>query len=151
CHKHPFAEWKREQFWSFAAFFSGLRSQQGGDVLVAAGEKANQKELTIPGTDTLVQAKFLDNKEPVWKPQTTTRTVLAEWVTAAANPYFSRAAANRFWAYFFGTGLVEPVDDMVSPTSITSNAEVLDLLSWEFAEHQFDMKFLVRVLVSTRA
>src|SRR2546423_618893 len=27
CHNHPFAEWKREQFWSFAAFFSGIGSQ----------------------------------------------------------------------------------------------------------------------------
>src|SRR5262249_36846625 len=25
CHNHPFADWKREQFWSFAAFFSGVR------------------------------------------------------------------------------------------------------------------------------
>src|SRR5262249_8025016 len=28
CHNHPFAEWKREQFWGFAAFYSGIKSQQ---------------------------------------------------------------------------------------------------------------------------
>src|SRR5262245_6282430 len=31
CHNHPFADWKREQFWSFAAFFSGIKSQQQMD------------------------------------------------------------------------------------------------------------------------
>ena len=33
-------------------------------------------------------------------------------MTAPENPYFARAAVNRVWARFFGTGLVDPVDDM---------------------------------------
>src|SRR5262249_43252727 len=28
CHNHPFASWSRNQFWQFAAFFSGIRPQQ---------------------------------------------------------------------------------------------------------------------------
>jgi len=34
-------------------------------------------------------------------------------MTSAENPYFARAAVNRLWAYFFGTGLIDPVDEMV--------------------------------------
>src|SRR5262249_38414468 len=30
CHNHPFAQWKREEFWSLAAFFSGIRRQGRG-------------------------------------------------------------------------------------------------------------------------
>src|SRR5262249_17953290 len=31
CHNHPFANWKREQFWSLAAFFSGIQTRRQGD------------------------------------------------------------------------------------------------------------------------
>ena len=34
CHNHPFADWKREQFWEFAAFFAGV-SQNGLDTAAA--------------------------------------------------------------------------------------------------------------------
>src|SRR5262249_39722619 len=31
CHNHPFARWKREQFWGYAAFFAGIRRQNLGE------------------------------------------------------------------------------------------------------------------------
>src|SRR5262249_32892500 len=38
CHDHPFARWKREQFWGLAAFFAGLQRQQGGGFAGPVGE-----------------------------------------------------------------------------------------------------------------
>lgn len=151
CHHHPFADWKREQFWSFAAFFSGIRSQQLMDFLLPAAEEPNKRELAIPGTDKVVQARFLDDTQPAWKPKTGTRATLAEWVTSPSNPYFARAAVNRLWAYFLGTGLIEPVDEMVGTTSTPSHPELLDVLAKEFAAQKFDVKFLIRAITSTRA
>jgi hypothetical protein len=151
CHDHPFADWKREQFWSFAAFFAGIQSRQLMDVLIPAPEIPDRKELNIPGSERVVQARFLDGGQPEWKPQARTRDVLADWVASPANPYFARAVVNRTWAYLFGTGLVEPVDEMVGATSTASHPELLDLLAREFAEHRFDLKFLLRALTATRA
>jgi hypothetical protein len=151
CHNHPFAKWKREQFWSFAAFYSGMQSQRVMDFLLPGKEIPDRKQLTIPGTDKVVQARFLDETEPAWKADVATRAVLAEWVTSPTNPYFSRTAVNRAWAYFFGTGLVEPVDEMVGASTTSSHPELLELLAKEFAAHQFDMKFLITTLTSTRA
>src|SRR6185295_12280601 len=51
CHNHPFADWKREQFWSFAAFFSGIKSSRQMDFLLPAGDDGKKHELAIPGTD----------------------------------------------------------------------------------------------------
>jgi hypothetical protein len=150
CHNHPFSDWKREQFWEFAAFYSGMRSQKTMDVLLPSKEVAEERKITIPGTEKVVQAKFLDGSEPAWKPKTSTRTTLAEWVTSPTNSYFARATVNRVWAYFLGTGLIEPVDE-VAGTITPSHPEVLDLLAREFAAHRFDVKFLIRVLTSTRA
>ncbi len=151
CHNHPFADWKKDQFWGLAAFFSGINSQRAGDVLIPAAEKPNQRELKIPGTETVVQAKFLDGTQPDWNESTPTRTVLASWMTSRTNPYFARAAINRTWAYFLGTGLVEPIDDMVGAGATASHPELIDLLTREFTEHDFDLKFLIRAITLTEA
>jgi hypothetical protein len=74
-------------------------------------------------------------------------------MTAADNPYFARAAVNRLWAHFFGTGLAEPVDDFdgTSSASSPSHCELLDELARQFAAHGFDMKFLIRAITASRA
>jgi hypothetical protein len=151
CHNHPFASWKREQFWGFAAFYSGIKSQRLQDFLLPGREMPNQRELTIPGTDKVVQARFLDGAQPKWRDNVPTRITMAEWVTSPSNPYFARAAVNRTWAYFFGTGLVEPVDEMVGTSTTATHPELLDLLAREFVAHKFDMKFLIRTLTATQA
>src|SRR5262249_47462046 len=117
CHDHPFAQWKREQFWSYAAFFGNLQPQRTmGEIILGGGvqETGNQHTIKIPGTDKVVPARFLDGSQPDWQTDSNTRTVLANWVTSPENPYFARAAVNRLWAHFFGHGLVEPVDDLLS-------------------------------------
>jgi hypothetical protein len=151
CHNHPFADWKREQFWGFAAFFAGLQRQGQGDFVAAGREAADRRELTIPGTERVVQATFLDGKEPKWKSKTGARATLAEWMTSKDNPYFARAAVNRMWGYFFGSGIVDPVDEMVGGEHMPSHPELLDELARQFAVHDFDLKFLIRAITSSRA
>ena len=128
CHNHPFAKWKREEFWGMAAFFAGVQKQGPADGFGAIREVASRRELAIPGTDKIVKAAFLDGPPPAWKAKSEPREVLADWITSPANPYFARAAANRAWARFFGTGLVDPVDDM-GGDNVPSHPELLDELA----------------------
>ncbi|HTU89778.1 MAG TPA: DUF1549 domain-containing protein, partial [Gemmataceae bacterium] len=144
CHNHPFAECKREQFWGFAAFFAGVKSKRTMDFILPEKEAQDKRELLIPGTERVAQARFLDGIEPVWKSKSTSRGVLVDWMTADNNPYFARAAVNRMWMYFFGTGLVDPVDEMAGGDHRPSHPELLDLLAHEFAAHRYDVKFLIR-------
>jgi hypothetical protein len=150
CHDHPFARWKREQFWGLAAFFAGLQQPQGQGFFGPISEVSDRREITIAGTDRVVQASFLDGGEPRWKYKTGSRTTLADWMTARENPYFARAAVNRMWAHFFGSGIVEPVDDF-NEKNEPSHPELLDELAREFAAHDFDFKFLVRAIANTKA
>jgi hypothetical protein len=150
CHNHPFANWKREQFWGFAAFFAGLQRQGNAEFATPSREVADKRELTIPGTERVVQATFPDGKEPKWKFKQTGREALAEWVTAADNPYFARAAANRLWAYFFGTGIVDPVDEMVGTEHQASHPELLDELAKQFVLHKFDLKYMIRAITTSQ-
>jgi hypothetical protein len=150
CHNHPFASWKREQFWGYAAFFAGVQKRPGNQV-VPAPEKPQLRELKIGGTDKVVQATFLDGAKPDWKEDSSGRATLAEWMTRADNPYFARAGANRLWYYFFGTGLIDPVDEMVGGESTSSHPELLDELAKDFAAHHFDLKYLIRAIALSKA
>jgi hypothetical protein len=150
CHNHPFAKWEREEFWGFASFFAGVKSRRTMDLLLPEKEVQDKRELLIPGTERVAQARFLDGTEPVWKSKSTSRGTLADWMIAPNNPYFARAAVNRLWAYFFGTGLIDPVEEMVGGDHRASHPELLDLLAREFAEHHFDVKFLIRAITASR-
>jgi hypothetical protein len=151
CHNHPFADWKRDQFWSYAAFFAGLQAQRQGDFAQPGREIPDRREVTIPGTEKVVQAAFPDGKAPKWKFKASSRQTLAEWMTAKDNPYFARAAVNRLWAHFLGTGLIDPVDEMVGSEHSPSHPELLDELAREFAAHDFDLKFLIRAITASKA
>jgi hypothetical protein len=142
CHPHPFARWSRTQFWEFAAFFAAFDPE--------GRRRANASELHIPGTDKVVRARFLDGKEPELPSGVDPRKALAAWVTGPENPWFARAAVNRVWAYFFGNGLVEPLDDM-SDQNPASHPELLDELARQFVAHKYDLKFLIRALVASDA
>jgi hypothetical protein len=151
CHNHPFADWKKDQFWSFATFFSGIQSRRQGDFSFPTGEKMDAREMTIPGTEKVVQARYLDGKKPTWSSKLSTRAILAEWMTRGDNPYFARAAVNRMWAHLLGSGLIEPVDEMIGTENSVAFPAVLNELARQFVAHKFDMKWLLRTLTATRA
>ena len=109
CHNHPFDQWKREEFWSLAAFFAGVSKQGKDDAYGAIREVADRRELVIPDTTKVVKAAFLDGKKLQAGRKASGRDLLADWLIAADNPYFAPAAVNRVSARFFGTGIVDPV------------------------------------------
>lgn len=151
CHNHPFARWSRKQFWQFAAFFSGLHAQQPqAGVFSNVLDNPSKHDIKIPNSEKIVQARFLDGKEPTWKLGASTRGVLADWLTAADNPFFAKAIANRLWGHFFGLGLIDPVDDF-GEANPPSHPELLDELGREMARHKFDLRFLIRALTASRA
>ncbi len=150
CHDHPFAQWKKEQFWTYAAFFSGLQGRPQGDFAVPGTEKENQREITIPGTDKVVKARYLDGSEPKWQDKVNTRTTLANWLTAPNNPYFARATVNRLWAHLFGVGLIDPVDEMFGAENINRHPELLEVLAQQFIASKFDLKVLLQGIVASK-
>jgi hypothetical protein len=70
-------------------------------------------------------------------------------MTASDNPYFARAAVNRIWAYFFGTGLVHQLDEP-GEENTGNHTELLDGLARALIAHQYDVKFLVRVITASQ-
>lgn len=88
----------------------------------------------------------LKNAKELPKPKFSRKEKIAEWVTAPANPYFTKAVANRVWGQFMGRGLVHPVDDFDGKNK-PSHPELLEALTKQLAEHKYDLKWYVRELV----
>jgi hypothetical protein len=150
CHDHPFDKWKREQFWSYAAFFAGIERQGDQGIFGPVQEVFDRRELRVPDTTHVVQAGYLDGTEPRWRTRVGSRETLAAWMTSPDNPYFARTAVNRLWGKLFGAGLVDPVDDF-GESNPCSHPELLSALGAQFAAQDFDVQFLIRAITSSRA
>jgi hypothetical protein len=151
CHNHPFAQWKREQFWNQAAFFAGLEAPGNQPGLRPFRDNPGIREIAMPDAGKMVPARFLDGTEPKWQDKVSSRKTFADWLTAPDNPYFARAAANRLWASLLGAGLIEPVDEMVGDAAQgAEHSALLDELAKAFIEQGFDQKFLMRAITASK-
>ena len=180
CHDHPFESWTQEDFYATAAFFARLDvvdvGKKKNQTAWAIGEK-NVGEVNFTGPVTEdepgkkgvpVSPRFLqgaaldepaaaeDTKEERFKsgqmpplPKFSRKNAFAEWVTADDNPYFARAIANRVWAQFMGRGMVHPVDDM-SAANDPSHPKLLDEIEKQLIDHNFDLRWYIRELVSSQ-
>jgi hypothetical protein len=84
----------------------------------------------------------------VWDPNQSPSVTLADWITRPDNPYCAKAAVNRIWAYFMGTGFIEPLDGF-NDNNPPSHPELLNLMAEQFVLHRFDLKYLVRAITAS--
>jgi hypothetical protein len=151
CHHHPFEKYSQADYYSFAAFFSrvGVKSSQefglfGGETVVVV---RNGGEVTHPKTGQVLKPRPFDG--PEMDDSLDRRRPLGVWLTAKENKDFSRSIVNRYVEFLLGRGLVEPVDDMRA-TNPPTNPELLDRLAQQFVEADFNIKQVMRVIMTSR-
>jgi hypothetical protein len=84
------------------------------------------------------------------KPARATRQDLAEWIASPQNPLTARVFVNRLWKLFFGVGLAKNLDDFGKQGEIPVHPELLDWLADEFIHSGWDVKHMVRLIVTSR-
>jgi hypothetical protein len=157
CHDHPTEPWSQDQFWGLTAFFgkmTQLRQPPDNhktlllDLPVGLAGLENREPMKHPRTEDDVEPVFLDGGRVPEDDRRDLRMKLARWITSPENPYFAKAAVNRFWAYFFGRGIINPIDDL-RPSNPPTHPELLETLAQDFKNSGYDLKHLIRTIVQS--
>lgn len=77
------------------------------------------------------------------------RLDLAQWLVSRENPLTARTVMNRLWLQFFGTGLSRVPEDLGAQGELPPNPALLDWLACEFMDSGWDMKHMVRIIVTS--
>ncbi|MDB6149849.1 MAG: hypothetical protein JWQ44_1297 [Chthoniobacter sp.] len=109
--------------------------------ILTRGEYDQHGEKVAPGTPHVLPSLPAD--------ATSNRLALARWLVTPDHPLTARVTVNRFWAMFFGTGLVKTVEDFGLQGEKPSHPELLDWLALEFIETGWNVKRLVRTIVTS--
>jgi len=150
CHDHPFEQWTQKNYYELASFFARVGVKDGTDIQEkVVFESRDEGEVNHPKTGRVVAPRFPFAQPAHFSPEAGRRQALAEWLTSQHNPYFAKAIANRVWSYFFGRGIIDPVDD-IRTSNPPSNPALLDALTRDFVQHNFDLQYLMRTIVRSR-
>ena len=79
------------------------------------------------------------------------REGFADWLTAPENPLFARVAVNRIWQWHFGVGLQKVPSDFGLLGGRPSHPQLLDYLASEFVAHNYSMRWLHRLILTSDA
>lgn len=153
CHNHPLEKWTNDQYYAMANLFSRVRAKGwGGDGRNGDGIRtlfvSTTGELIQPNRGKPQPPAPLDAEPIAFSDTSDRREVLADWMTAPENPYFSRAITNRIWANFFGRGLVEQVDDLRLSNPAT-NETLLAAVAEYITKAEFDLPKLMKLILQS--
>jgi hypothetical protein len=168
CHNHPFDRWTQDEYHEFAATFGRIdyrivennrrdkfdKHEFDGEQIVFLTRGGGLKH---PRTKEVLTPRLLG--DPFSRDAETLRSGarasdplqrLADWVADPDNPFFARAQANRVWFHLMGRGLVEPNDDFRA-SNPAINGPLLDELAKHLRDQRFDLRSLVRLIMTSRA
>lgn len=111
--------------------------------LLERGQYTNPTEKLSPNTPRVLPPLPIDGPKD--------RLALARWLTAPGHPLTARVTVNRLWQSLFGVGLVKTAEDFGMQGSWPANPDLLDWLAVEFVESGWDVKQMLRLMVTSDA
>jgi Protein of unknown function (DUF1549)/Protein of unknown function (DUF1553) len=151
CHHHPFEAYGQDDYYGLAAYFARVRSKRSEEFGLFGGEQviyvAKVGEVIQPRTGKKMVPRPLGDA-PVDDP-VDRRRALSRWLTVQNPRWLARNITNRYWGYLMGKGLVNPIDDL-RETNPPSNPALLEALAGSFIDSGFDLKAMLRLILTSR-
>lgn len=175
CHDHKFDPITQREYFGQFAFFNqtpvdggggnpatppviGWPDDEGVKVMVMQDRKTRRKTFRLDRglydqRREEVAASVPTILPPLDAPpgRPADRLALARWLVRDDHPLTARVTVNRLWQMFFGVGLVKTAGDFGVQGEKPSHPELLDWLAVEFIESGWDVKAMVRLIVSSDA
>jgi len=129
--------------------------QKRGVITLIMEERANKK----PTAHVLIRGEYAVKDKEVLSPNTPAslppmtkempknRLGLAMWLTDPKNPLPARVTVNRYWYYFFGSGIVSSNSDFGVMGARPTHPKLLDWLAVDFVEKDWDLQELIKNIV----
>lgn len=164
CHDHKYDPISQADFYRLRAIFepavhvvknkslSTLRergSEFGPSHLMIRGDWRRKGPQLQPGVPRIASATGQHFAPTTTSETTGRRGALADWVTSRNNPLTARVIANRVWQYHFGAGLSRTPSDFGTIGDAPSHPTLLDWLATELIDHDWSLKHLHRVIVTS--
>jgi len=132
---------------------SAKKDEASLDDLLDAAEQKVKKTTTGAEDDDAVKSEAKSDVRSVNLAEggrSQLRSELADYITTPRNKQFSRSLVNRVWAELLGLGFVNPVDDFTDENK-PSHPKLLNYLAEEFIAQGYDIRKLVRMIVTSDA
>ncbi len=158
CHHHPYEKWSQDDYWGLAAFYGRVGRKEVRLPNLSNGQDNRVQVVYIRASGSVTNKRTQKRAEPTplganpmaeLSADDDPRQKLVDWMVDPKNPFFARTVANRYWAHFFGRGIVDPLDDM-RITNPPSNPELLDALAKSVIENKYSLKSLIRTICKSR-
>ncbi len=153
CHKHPFDRWTTDDYWNLTAFMGKVGIGGGrldGENTIYENPDGRVINQSVTGRRRGKEAPptLLGASGPSQSAKERAFAEFVDWTTSRNNPFFARATVNRLWGNYLGRGVVHPVDDMraTTPASVPG---LLEALSKDFTEHNFDIKRITKLILNS--
>jgi hypothetical protein len=155
--------------------FKGNWQKRRDELIILKKERLDLEQQFVPTMITMSAAKprdirilprgnWLDQSGEVVRPQIphvfgtldvgkrrATRLDLAKWLIDGKNPLAARVVMNRLWHRYFGIGFSKGLLDLGSQAEWPQHPPLLDWLAIEFVESRWDIKHMIRLMVTSSA
>jgi hypothetical protein len=164
CHDHPFERWTQDQYYHLSAYFAQVSLKEdpksegkkiGGSAVENAQPlyetvtDATEGEVKHDRTGKVSPPVFPFPAKGEIKEKASRREQLAAWISTPENRFFASSYVNRLWGYLTGAGIIEPLDD-IRAGNPARNPALLEYLTREFIDHNFDARHLIQLICKSR-
>ncbi len=150
CHDHPdVGDYAQDDYFGLFAYLKDkpLEAKLEYESVFRPGKRTTGPRL--PGGNELDIPKIVKDQQTEvsnYRP----RLLLSRNLPTSDNDLFVRNSVNRLWFLMMGRGLVHPLD-LHHADNPPSHPQLLDLLAKEFANRQFDVKWLLREIALSKS